>query len=277
MRLPAGGPGVDTSYRLYLREIGKIRRLPREEEMFLARRAQAGDEAAREELIKCRLPLVVKLAREYEGLGLPLLDLVGEGNLGLMKAVARFDPGRGVGFATYAAWWIKQAMRRALATQVRIVRLPESAQTRVFRINRALWKLTQVLERVPTDDELGQSLGMPLREVTRLREASQSTVFVQDYVSDENGRRIGELIADEQAVSPLELAEREGQYRLLQELLAKLTACEHAVLCQRFGLECDRGGTLAEVGQRFGKTREWARLTQNRALGRLRRILQSRT
>jgi RNA polymerase primary sigma factor len=253
-----------------LREIGPAPFLTRDEEADLLRRARHADDAAREQLIHAHLRLVVKIAHEFEDWGLALLDLISEGNLGLMKAVDRFDPDRGVRLAGYAVWWIKHRMQRAIVNQARTVRLPAHAQDRLLRIRRAARTLHDTLGRDASDAELGAELGLPEHKVARLRAAAQGPASL-DCAIDAEGRTLAECVADENALTPSAALEAKSTARQLHDALACLKPRERWVLERRFDLKGDGDRTIAELGRELGVTREGVRVIQNRALKKLRR------
>jgi RNA polymerase primary sigma factor len=263
----------NTAYTLYLREIGQIPLLRPEEEIELARRIQAGDEIAREQMIKANLRLVVKIARDYEDYGLPLLDLINEGNIGLMKAVERFDPTKGAKLSTYAAWWIKQAVRRALSNQSKTIRLPVHVGDRLLHLRRASAKLEEELGREPTNEELAEELGLTSARVSALRTAALTPGSL-DAQMGEDGKGLDEIIGDEKGGTPYAHLEEKTTLAMLQEMLATLPQREQSILRYRFGLNGEAEKTLEEVGTKFGVTRERIRQLQNLALDRLRAMIE---
>jgi RNA polymerase primary sigma factor len=264
----------DTAVRLYLREIGKVKLLTREEEIELAKRVQKGDAQAREEMIKANLRLVVRLARGYEGIGLPLLDLISEGNIGLMKAVERFDPTKGAKLSTYGSWWIKQAMKRALANQAKTIRLPVHVLDKISKMNRTARRLREVFGREPTDQELGEELGVPESSVAQMRMAAIRPSSLDAPVGDDETSSFGDVVRDENAEDPYEKLEEKASTGALQNMVKKLKPREAAILRARFGLDGGAQTTLDEVGEKFGVTRERARQIQNVALRKLRKMLE---
>jgi len=267
----------DNAYSLYLREIGETKLLTPQEEITLAKRIQQGDEQAREEMIKANLRLVVKIARDYEEYGLPLLDLINEGNIGLMKAVERFDPTKGAKLSTYGAWWIKQAIRRALANQSKTIRLPVHVGDKILHMRRASLKLQERLGRDPTDDELAEELGTTSLRVSELRSASIRPASLDAPIGDEeDANRYGDLVRDENAETPYQELEDKTTTELLRELVENLPKREQAILRYRFGLDGGTEKTLEEVGREFGVTRERIRQIQNIALQKLKRMIQKR-
>jgi len=227
-------------------------------------------------MIKANLRLVVKIAREYEGLGLPLLDLINEGNIGLMKAVERFNPAKGAKFSTYSSWWIKQSMRRAIANQSKTIRLPSHVVEKLTRIRRASVKLQEILGHEPSNEELAVELRMPARKVARLREASIRPASLDMPIGDDDTSRLADIVADERSENPYEQLESQTMLVLLRELVTKLDAREEKILRFRFGLDGGPERTLEEVGERFGVTRERIRQLQNAALLKLRKMIEKR-
>ncbi len=269
-------PAHGDSFRLYLREIGQVKLLTAEEEVALAERIKRGDEAAREQMIKANLRLVVKIARDYEGYGLPLLDLINEGNIGLMKGVERFDPAKGAKLSTYAAWWIKQSIKRALANQSKTIRLPVHVVDRVWHIRKAEVRLRETLDREPTDEEVADHLGLDEKRVRQYRQASQTPVSLDAPIGDEDSNSVSEVVADSNAAAPFERLLKETDNELVQEALTTLDQRESKILALRFGLATGTPMTLEEVGVHFGVTRERIRQIQDEALRKLRGKMQKR-
>jgi RNA polymerase primary sigma factor len=268
---------VSNAYSLYLREIGQTKLLTPQEEIKLAARIKRGDERAREEMIKANLRLVVKIAREYEDYGVPLLDLINEGNIGLMKAVERFDPAKGAKLSTYAAWWIKQAIRRALSNQSKTIRLPVHVGDKLLHMRRAAMKLQEELGREPTDEELGQQLQMTALRVAELRSAGTRPSSLDAPIGgDDDSDQFADIVKDERADTPYQQLEGKTNTEMIRELIERLPEREATILRYRFGLDGDDERTLEEVGQRFGVTRERIRQLQNIALNKLRKMIQKR-
>jgi RNA polymerase primary sigma factor len=268
---------VSNAYSLYLREIGQTKLLTPQEEIVLAARIKRGDERAREEMIKANLRLVVKIAREYEDYGVPLLDLINEGNIGLMKAVERFDPAKGAKLSTYAAWWIKQAIRRALSNQSKTIRLPVHVGDKLLHMRRAAMKLQEELGREPTDEELGQELQMTALRVAELRSAGTRPSSLDAPIGgDEDSDQFADIVKDERADTPYQQLEGKTNTEMIRELVERLPEREATILRHRFGLDGDDERTLEEVGQSFGVTRERIRQLQNIALNKLRKMIQKR-
>lgn len=263
--------------QLYLREIGQIRLLTPAEEITLAKRIRRGDSRAREQMIKANLRLVVKIARDYEGLGLPLLDLVNEGNIGLMKGVERFDPTKGAKLSTYASWWIKQAIKRALANQSKTIRLPVHVVDKVADMRRAEVKLRDALDRDPTDEEIAEELGMSPRRVRMYRQASRAPVSLDAPLgTEDDSAHVAEVVADPNAAAPFERLVSANDHALVREVLATLSERESRILALRFGLDDGRPKTLEEVGEHFDVTRERIRQIQEEALQKLRDRMEER-
>jgi len=271
---PNGSRG--DSLQLYLQEIGQVKLLTPKEELELAKRIQRGDEAAREHMIKANLRLVVKIARDYENLGLPLLDLINEGNMGLMTGVERFDHKRGAKLSTYAAWWIKQNIKRALANQSRTIRLPVHVVDRLAHLRRAEVKLREMLDREPTDEEVADELGLDQRRVQKYREAARAPVSLDAPIGDEESSRIADVVADPNAVAPFDRVVLETDTQLVREVLATLTDRESSILTLRFGLQDGNQRTLEEIGEKMGVTRERIRQIQDQALKKLRARMEAR-
>jgi len=268
---------VSNAYSLYLREIGQTKLLTPQEEIGLAARIKRGDERAREEMIKANLRLVVKIAREYEDYGVPLLDLINEGNIGLMKAVERFDPAKGAKLSTYAAWWIKQAIRRALSNQSKTIRLPVHVGDKLLHMRRAAMKLQEELGREPTDEELAQELQLTPLRVAELRSAGTRPSSLDAPIGgDDDSDQFADIVKDEKADTPYQQLEGKTNTEMIRELVERLPEREATILRYRFGLDGDDERTLEEVGQRFGVTRERIRQLQNIALNKLRKMIQKR-
>jgi len=265
---------ADSAMRLYLREIGQVRLLTPEEEVTLAARIRQGDKGAREQMIKANLRLVVKIARDYEGLGLPLLDLISEGNIGLMKAVERFDPAKGGKLSTYAAWWIKQSIKRGLANQSKTIRLPVHLVDKISRMRRVAISLQEVLGREPTDEELGEEIGMTPGRVAQLRTAAIRPASLDAPIGDDDTNNFAEIVQDENADTPYQQLEDKTVTAMLQEMVEDLDPREATILRYRFGLDGGAEKTLEQVGVHFGVTRERVRQIQNIALNKLRRRIE---
>ena len=273
--VPDDASGVG-ALRLYMREIGTLPMLTREEEASLARRVQAGDELARDQMIKGNLRLVVKIARDYENFGLPLLDLISEGNIGLMKAVERYDPDRGAKLSVYASFWIKQSIRRAISDQSRTIRVPIHVQDKLYLINRTANRLHEILGHEPTDEEISAEVDLPEKKVARLRLAVKPMISLDQPMNDDESNCISETVADERCRRPDEDLVDQTNADAVRELLGKLTPRELTILRSRFGFDGDEDETLRGIGAQMGLTRERIRQIQNKALGKLKSLLQAR-
>ena len=256
--------------QLYLREIGQVKLITPQEEIVLAKRIKKGDRKAREKMITSNLRLVVKIARDYEGLGLPLLDLINEGNIGLMKGVERFNPRKGAKLSTYASWWIKQCIMRALANQSKTIRLPVHVVDKVAHIRKAEVKLREAFDRDPTDQEVADHLGINPRRIQEYRDASKAPVSLDAPIGTDEPQQISEVVADANAAAPFDRLIRENDSALVREVLATLTPREAKILAMRFGLDDGRTKTLEEIGEKLGVTRERIRQIQELALKKLR-------
>jgi RNA polymerase primary sigma factor len=265
---------ADTALKLYLREIGKVKLLSTDDEVELAARIKKGDRKARDQMIKANLRLVVKIARDYEGLGLPLLDLISEGNIGLMKAVERFDPAKGGKLSTYGSWWIKQSMKRALANQSKTIRLPVHMVDKISKMNRAARRLQELLGREPSDEELADDLGIKPARVAMMRMAATRPTSLDAPVGDADNGTFAEVVRDENADDPFEELQAKGVTGMLKDLVTNLTNREANILRARYGLDGGRMKTLEEIGAEWGITRERARQVQNNALRKLRSMIE---
>jgi RNA polymerase primary sigma factor len=264
----------DAAFHLYLREIGQTPLLTPQEEVVLARRIKRGDKKAREQMIKANLRLVVKIARDYEGLGLPLLDLISEGNIGLMKAVERFDPRKGAKLSTYAAWWIKQGIKRSLANQSKTIRLPVHVVDKLAHLRRAESKLQELLGREATNEELAENMGMKPGRVGLLRKSGIRPASLDAPLGEGEDRQVADIVADEQADDPYEHLEEKTSTEMIRRMVATLDPREQTILRHRFGLDGDDEKTLEQVGVEFRLTRERIRQIQAIALRKLRRKLE---
>lgn len=270
------GVGTGDPIREYLKEIGSIPLLSAEEELELAKRKAQGDESAATQLVEANLRLVVSIAKHYTGRGMSFLDLVQEGNIGLMRAVEKFDYTKGYRLSTYATWWVKQAITRALADQSRTIRLPVHMVETVNRIRRAQRNLSVSLGREPSMDELAKHLGMTTRRVTELLQASGDTVSLETPVGDEDGSSLGDFVADDNNESTEEKAESFLLREEIDEMLRGLSPREREVITLRFGLKTGKPMTLEEVGKRFNVTRERIRQIETAALRKLRNPVKSK-
>jgi RNA polymerase primary sigma factor len=265
---------TDTAFRLYLREIGQVKLLTPQEEIELAAKIKKGDKKAREHMIKANLRLVVKIARDYEGIGLPLLDLISEGNIGLMKAVERFDPKKGGKLSTYGSWWIKQSIKRALANQSKTIRLPVHLVDKISKMRRMAMKLQEELGREPTDEELAAELGTTAGRISMMRTASIRPASLDAPVGDDDSGSYSDIVEDERAVNPYDELEDKTVVNMLRDMVEHLDEREATILRYRFGLDGGSEKTLEEVGVKFGVTRERVRQIQNLALRKLRKMIE---
>ena len=266
--------GVSASLHLYLKDIRDDALLTAAEERELAAAIARGDEEARTRMIEANLRLVVKIARDYEGYGLPLLDLINEGNIGLMKGVERFDPNKGAKLSTYAAWWIKQSIKRALANQSKTIRLPVHVVDKLFHLRRAAARLEETLGREATDEELAEELHYPVARVKQLRRAAVRPTSLDAPLGDDESNRVADVVKDESADTPYEQLEEKTNSALVHEMIETLDARERAILRQRFGLDGDDRKTLEEIGVQFGVTRERIRQIEELALRKLRKRIE---
>ena len=266
----------DPSVRIYLREIGQIPLLTPQEEIDLAARIKKGDREARALMIKANLRLVVKIAHDYVNFGLPLLDLVSEGNIGLMKAVERFDPAKGAKLSTYAAWWIKQSIKRALASKSKTIRLPVHVLETMSKMRRVSLQMSDELGREPTDEELAEELGISSGKVSQLRTASMRPSSLSAPIGDDDSSELGETVGDENSRTPFELLSDKNLRERINELFAPLDERERKIIVKRFGLDGGKPKTLEEVSKEFGITRERIRQLQNLALAKMRAALSQK-
>ena len=259
----------------YLKEIGRGRLLTKEEEVQLAKQIAKGSQEARRRMTEANLRLVVSIAKKYQNRGLPLLDLIQEGNLGLMRAVEKFDHRRGYKFSTYATWWIRQAVLRSIGDQARTIRLPLHMGDRLNKMMRVTQRLTEGLGRVPTDEELGEELGMTKLEVEGLRKLAWDAVSLETPISDESDTELGHMLEDENAESPVDAASDSDMRRQLDDVLQTLDPRERRVVQLRFGLVDGHQRSLDEVARRLGVNREQVRKMERTALDKLRRAGQT--
>ncbi len=267
-------PNERSSLKLYLHEIGRVPLLTIEQEVELAARIKKGDEAARQHMISANLRLVVKIAHDYSHFGLPLLDLISEGNIGLMKAVERFDPAKGGKLSTYAAWWIKQSIKRALANQSKTIRLPVHLVDKIARLRRTALQMQETLGREPTNEELAEAMGLPVRKIAHLKTVSVRPSSLDAPVGDDDRTELGELVCDENEPTPFENLRGKTTSQDISTIVSNLEPRETEILRLRFGLDGERPKTLEEVGQFLGVTRERVRQLQNTALSKMRKALQ---
>ena len=267
---------LDGGIKIYLREIGKTDLLTPEQEVELAERIKKGDPEARSHMIRANLRLVVKIAQDYANYGLPLLDLISEGNIGLMKAVERFDPNKGGKLSTYAAWWIKQSIKRALANQSKTIRLPVHMVDKISKMRRVAMSMSEELGREPSDDELSEEIGIDRAKLSQLKVASMRPASLDAPISEDDSTEFGEIVGDDTAQTPFEMLSHKNMHGQLDGLLTVLDERERKIIDARFGLMGQKARTLEEVGQEFGVTRERIRQLQNIALRKLRRALQKK-
>ena len=270
------GISIEDPVRMYLKEIGKVPLLTADEEIELAQRMEEGDEEAKKRLAEANLRLVVSIAKRYVGRGMLFLDLIQEGNLGLIKAVEKFDYRKGYKFSTYATWWIRQAITRAIADQARTIRIPVHMVETINKLTRVSRQLLQELNREPTPEEIAKEMNMPVERVREILKISQEPVSLETPIGEEEDSHLGDFIKDENVPVP----DKAAAYTLLREdldeVLKTLTEREQKVLCLRFGLEDGRARTLEEVGKEFNVTRERIRQIEAKALRKLRHPSRSR-
>ncbi len=267
---------INDPVRMYLKEIGQIKLLTTEEELELADRIEQGDEQAKATLAEANLRLVVSIAKRYVGRGMLFLDLIQEGNIGLMKAVDKFDVSKGYKFSTYATWWIRQAITRAIADQARTIRVPVHMVETINKLARVERQLTLELNREPTEEELSKKMGTSVEKIRDIYKISQEPVSLEIPIGEEDDSHLGDFIPDETNMSPEDFAINELLKDEISEVLLTLTEREEKVIRLRFGLEDGRPRTLEEVGQLFGVTRERIRQIEAKALRKLRHPSRSR-
>jgi len=267
---------INDPVRMYLKEIGQIKLLTTEEELELADRILEGDEQAKSTLAEANLRLVVSIAKRYVGRGMLFLDLIQEGNIGLMKAVEKFDVSKGYKFSTYATWWIRQAITRAIADQARTIRVPVHMVETINKLARVQRQLTLELNREPTEEELAKKMGTTPEKIRDIYKISQEPVSLETPIGEEDDSHLGDFIKDERNVSPEEYATNELLKDEIAEVLLTLTEREEKVIRLRFGLDDGKSKTLEEVGQIFGVTRERIRQIEAKALRKLRHPSRSR-
>ena len=270
------GISIDDHVKMYLKEIGKVNLLDADEETELARRMTEGDEEAKKKLAEANLRLVVSIAKRYVGRGMLFLDLIQEGNLGLIKAVDKFDYSKGYKFSTYATWWIRQAITRAIADQARTIRIPVHMVETINKLVRVSRQLVQELGREPTHEELAKELGMSIEKVREISKISQEPVSLETPIGEEEDSHLGDFIPDDDAPAPAEAASFVMLKEQLVDVLKTLTPREEKVLKLRFGLEDGRQRTLEEVGKEFNVTRERIRQIEAKALRKLRHPSRSK-
>ena len=270
------GVGIDDPVRMYLKEIGKIPLLTPEEEIELAKRMEKGDEEAKRRLTEANLRLVVSIAKRYVGRGMLFLDLIQEGNLGLIKAVEKFDYKKGYKFSTYATWWIRQAITRAIADQARTIRIPVHMVETINKLIRVSRQLVQELGREPTPEEIAKEMGISPEKVREIIKIAQEPVSLETPIGEEEDSHLGDFIEDQDAKAPAEEASHTLLREQLEEVLSTLTDREQKVLRLRFGLDDGRARTLEEVGYAFGVTRERIRQIEAKTLRKLRHPSRSK-
>ena len=270
------GVSVEDPVRMYLKEIGKVPLLSAEREIELAKRMEEGDEEAKKELAEANLRLVVSIAKRYVGRGMLFLDLIQEGNLGLIKAVEKFDYHKGYKFSTYATWWIRQAITRAIADQARTIRIPVHMVETINKLIRVSRQLLQELGREPTAEEIAKEMDMPVDRVREILKISQEPVSLETPIGEEEDSHLGDFIQDDNVPVPAEAAAQTLLKEQLDEVLATLTEREQKVLRLRFGMDDGRPRTLEEVGKEFDVTRERIRQIEAKALRKLRHPSRSR-
>lgn len=266
----------DTNIGLYLREISQVPLLTPAEELKLAAQIKRGNKKAREKMIKANLRLVVKIAHDFSNFGLPLLDLISEGNIGLMKAVERFDPKKGGKLSTYASWWIKQSIKRALANQSKTIRLPVHLVDKIGKIRRVSARMTEELGREPADEELAEELGLSVAKVSHLKSVGVRPASLDARINADDDTPFGDLVGDDKAEDPFAALRDKDLRDEVGDLLESLDSRERKIIAFRFGLGGSRERTLEEVGRKFGVTRERIRQLQNIALGKMRKALRKR-
>ena len=274
--LSAEGVALDDPVKTYLKEIGRVPLLSAEEEAALARAAQAGDEDARRRLSEANLRLVVSVAKRYAGRGLPFLDLIQEGNLGLMKAAEKFEPDRGFKFSTYATWWIRQSITRAIADQARTIRIPVHMVETINKVKKVSSQLLHEYGHDPSAEEIAERLEMPVDKVREIMRVAQEPVSLETPIGEEEDSHLGDFIPDDDIPAPAEAAAFTLLKEQLMEVLDTLTEREEKVLRLRFGLDDGRARTLEEVGKEFNVTRERIRQIEAKALRKLRHPSRSK-
>lgn len=260
---------IDDSVKMYLKDIGKVPLLQASEEVDLAQRMGQGDELAKDKLINANLRLVVSIAKRYVGRGMQFLDLIQEGNLGLMKAVEKFDYTKGFKFSTYATWWIRQAITRSLADQARTIRIPVHMVETINKLTKTSRTLLQQLGREPTQAEIAEAMGIPESKVVEIQKIAQDPVSLETPIGEEDDSHLGDFLEDHTAVAPMEAAEAKMLKTQVEEILNTLAPREAMVLILRYGLKDNRPRTLEEVGKVFNVTRERIRQIEAKALRRL--------
>lgn len=267
---------IEDPVKMYLNEIGKVPLLTKDEEVELAKRMERGDEAAKRKLIESNLRLVVSIAKKYVGRKLLFLDLIQEGNLGLMKAVEKFDYRKGYKFSTYATWWIRQAITRAIADQARTIRIPVHMLENINKLSRVQKQLVQKLNREPLPEEIAEEMNIEVDKVRNMMKIAQKPISLETPIGEDQNSQLGDFIEDDQIQAPAEAATYTMLKEQLLDVLETLTPREQKVLRLRFGLDDEKTRTLEEVGKKFGVTRERIRQIQAKALRKLRHPSRSK-
>ena len=262
--------------KVYLRAIGRIPLLTRQQEIELATKIKQGDRDARALMINSNLRLVVTIAQDYSNLGLPLLDVISEGNVGLMTAIDRFDPAKGAKLSTYASWWIRQAIKRALSNQAKTIRLPVHLGDKILKMRRVAFQMSEELGREPTDDEFAEEIGITSEKISQLKTIAIRPASLDAPMGNDEQNEFGESVADEEAGTPFELLRDKDLQTEVGGLLDKLDDREKKIISQRFGFEGGKRKTLQEIGRRLGVSRERIRQLENIALTKLRRALSQK-
>ncbi|MFW5979985.1 MAG: RNA polymerase sigma factor RpoD [Bacillota bacterium] len=270
------GKGMQDPVRMYLKGIGKVDLLSAEEEVELAKRIEQGDKEAKKQLIEANLRLVVSIAKKYVGRGMSFLDLIQEGNMGLMKAVEKFDYTKGYKFSTYATWWIRQAITRSIADQGRTIRVPVHMVEKINKLVRVSRRLFQEKGREPTPKEIGEEMGISAEKVREIQKVSKESISLETPIGEENDSNLGDFIKDEEAVEPVTSVSQTLLKEQLDDVLDTLTDREKRILELRFGIKDGRNRTLEEVGKEFGVTRERIRQIEAKALRKLRHPSRSK-
>ena len=263
------------SMKFYMRDINNIPLINTKEEVELAKLIKKGNQKAKYKLITSNLRLVVKIAHDFKGLGLPLQDLVAEGNIGLMRAAEKFDPAKGAKFSSYAAWWIKQSMRRAMMEKSKLIRVPITSAGKINKIKSTQSRLTDQLGRSPTDKEIAGQLNFSIKVVSRLKMVEQRTVSLQNPISNDENGWLKDILPDEKSPAPDQLLDESELADRINHLLITLDKRERTILLMRFGLDGKPPKTLEEVSKVIGRTRERVRQIQNKALNKLRHIMRN--
>jgi RNA polymerase primary sigma factor len=267
---------LDDPVRMYLKEIGRVSLLTAQDEVYLAKKIEAGDLEAKQQLTEANLRLVVSIAKKYIGRGMSFLDLIQEGNMGLIRAVEKFDYHKGYKFSTYATWWIRQAITRAIADQARTIRIPVHMVETINKLVRVSRRLLQELGREPTDDEIAEEMGITPEKVREIVKVSQDPVSLETPIGEEEDSHLGDFVEDKEAVAPADAASLTMLHNEVEDILDTLTPRERRVLQLRFGLIDGHQRTLEEVGKRFGVTRERIRQIEAKALRKLRHPSRSK-